>query len=181
MALAATLASVLKPDVVRKFASEDDIPLRERWADMRVAVVGLPADGTAVRVERVGHLSKIRGSCRKICDYLLIVETEGRAQAVFVELKKTWTGGEEPREQLRRSLPLLDYLRSVCEVEYGAALNGANIAVHYAIVFERVSQRLAKQGVRADPQGRAGQERHAGITIRTFIGTRVSFATLTGE
>ena len=98
-----------------------------------------------------------------------------------MELKKTWTSDERPREQLRRSLPLLDYLRSVCEVEHETARSGADIAVRYAIVFERVSQRLDKQWVRADPRGRAGQEGHAGITIRTFIGTRVSFATLTGE
>lgn len=179
--LAATLASVLEPVVVRTFTPEEDIELREKQAAMRVAVVGLPAAGAAVLVERVGHLSKLGDSCRKICDYLLIVETEGRVQAVFVELKKTWTERKGPREQLRRSLPLLDYLRSVCEVEQGTALNGANIAVRYAIVFERFSQRLDKQGIRADPRGRTRQERHAGITVRTFIGTRVSFATLTGE
>ena len=61
-------------------------------------IIGSPARFTAVYVEKVGHLGKLRarglkhgGRLRKICDYLLVIESGDGAQAVFVELKKTWS------------------------------------------------------------------------------------------
>ena len=44
----------------------------------------------------------------------------GQDQAVFVELKKTLDEDQSrAMEQLRRSLPLLDYLLSVCRIHFG--------------------------------------------------------------
>ena len=126
--------------------------LREKKADMRVTLVGLPATGAAVRVENVGHLSKLRDPCKRVCDYLLVLEANGDTSVLFIELKKTQTPSDRPREQLRRSLPILKYLLSVCEVERGTTLK--SVSVRYAIVFERVSEKLDKQRIRADPKTR---------------------------
>jgi len=50
-----------------------------------------------------------------------------------------------------------------------------------AILFERTSPRLAKQGVRAVPTGPVGTEEYKGLTIRTSVGTSVHLASLTNE
>ena len=181
MPLAAELRHILNPGVVVQATEVDSIVLRERPADMRVEVLGLPAAFIAIRTERIGHASRINdGSWKQICDYLLITESGDRTHAVFVELKKTQTEEEKPREQLRRSLPLLEYLRSVWEIESETPLGRQEISIHYSILFERASPRLAKQAVRADPTRPASEEEYKGLTIRTFVGTSVAFATLTG-
>ena len=148
---------------------------------MRVTVVGVPASVAAIRLERVGHASKLGHPYKKICDYLLVIEHEHSTHALFVELKKTWTTNLKPREQLRRSLPILEYLCSVCEVEHGTIERRARMSVTYAIVFERFNERLDKQRVRADPKARVSREEYEGIAVRTFVGTRVSVRTLIGR
>ncbi len=183
MALASALAGILKPAaLVTTPAETDGVELREKQARMRVKVVGLPAEFTAIRMERVGHSPRLGADrFRPICDYLLVAESGTNTQAIFVELKKTKNNGEKPREQLRRSLPLLEYLRSVCEVEHRTTFDRSDISTHYCIVFERYNQRLDKQAVRADPARRMRDEEYKDITVRTFVGTPVSLATLTGE
>ena len=69
----------------------------------------------------------------------------------------------------------------MCEVEHDTTGNARDVPVQYAIVFEKASERLDKQWVRADPSTRVSREEYAGIAIGTFIGTRVSFGTLDGE
>ena len=110
-----------------------------------------------------------------------MTESEDRTHAVFVELKKTQTEEEKPREQLRRSLPLLEYLRSVWEIESETTLNEHEVSIHYSILFERISPKLAKQSVKVTPAQRVHQEEYKGITIRTFVGASVPLATLMGD
>ena len=183
MPLVAGLRSILKPGVVALATGQRNIELREKKRDvnMRVKVYGLPDVFIAIRTERLGHASKVSdGSWKQICDYLLVAESGDRTHAVFVELKKTQTEEEKPREQLRRSLPLLEYLRSVWEVESETPLGEHGIAVHYSILFERASPRLAKQRVRAAPTRPESEEDYKGLTVRTFVGTSVPLASLTG-
>ena len=149
---------------------------------MRVKVVGLPAEFTAIQMERVGHAPGLGdGRFIRICDYLLVAESGTNTQVIFVELKKTKSNGEKPREQLRRSLPLLEYLRSVCEVEHRTTFDRSDISTHYCIVFERYNQKLDKQPVRSEPARRVWNEEYKDIRVRVCVGTPVSLATLTGE
>ena len=109
MPLAAGLRNILKPDVVVRTTERGGVELREQKHDVnvQVRVLGLPAGFIAIRAERIGQVSKVGdGPWRQICDYLLLVESDNRTDAIFVELKKTQTQAERPREQLRRSLPL---------------------------------------------------------------------------
>ena len=59
MTLVSALVGVLAPDVVTGVTEADSVSLRERKADMRVTVVGVPASVAAIRLERVGHASKL--------------------------------------------------------------------------------------------------------------------------
>lgn len=121
----------------------------------------------------VGHVSNLRtdAGLESICDYLLVVERDGKTHAVLVELKKTWN--RKAKEQLRRSLPLLEYLRSACEVERGTRYE-TGMTTGYLIICER--RRLDKQSPKPRPV-----EDYRNIKIRTRVGTTISLDLLTGE
>lgn len=183
MTLASDLANILKPQKLVSAASaapDRGIVLRDGQSRMEVRVVDAPATAAAVRLERIGHSSGLRdGPWKRVCDYLLVVESGEHRHAVFIELKKTLT--EEPRawDQLRRSTPLLAYLRAVCEVESGEG-ETRSISTRCFIVAERGGRRLDKQSVKTEPASRVRSVQFKNMTIRTFIGTRVSLATLIG-
>ncbi len=151
---------------------------------MRVEITGLPATSTVLRLDRIGQSSGLKdGPWKRVCDYLLVGESDGATHAVFIELKKTLTNEDRPRDQLRRSLPLLEYLRSVCAVDRADAAPGsptATTATVYSIICERGGRRLRKQRLNANPERQVREAQYEGITIRTFVGTRVSLGTLTG-
>ena len=111
-----------------------------------------------------------------ICDYLLVVELNGHTHAVLVELKATW----EPRarEQVRRSLPLLEYLRAVCEVQRESPFDDDSIQTSYLIICEK--RRLNKQTLRAESTTRLSGEDYRNVEVRTYIGTTISLEILTG-
>ena len=179
MALAHQLAAILKENLLKLEGEGGSIYLRERSAEMCVRVPPLPAPVAVIRIDGVAHLPGLReGPWTRICDYLLVFETGNVSHAVFVELKKTWRDEQKPREQLRRSLPILEYLRSACRIEYGPASSESPVKVSYLLVCEKGSTRLDKQPVRADPAARIREETYEDITIRTFIGTPLPLAAL---
>lgn len=175
------LTAILEPGTVERVSADGAVDLWEETRDFKmcVTVTGLPAVSAKIRMESGHHASKVRdGKCKWICDYLLVAESGDRTDAVLVELKKTRTDEHKPREQLRRSLPVLEYLRSVCKVDSETSLQGP-LHVHYWILFKQTSERLAKQGVRIKPG--AARESYKSIEVRTFVGERVSLAVMTGE
>lgn len=186
MGFTSKLVGVLKPEVLLSHRN-DGVELLDKRSGTRVRLLGLPARFTAVHIEGIGHVGKLndrgqehRGHLRRICDYLLVAESDDSTRVIFVELKETWSTGEKPRDQLRRSLPLLKYLRSVCEVEYDEMLDEGRLSMHYAIVFAKSIETLNKAPVRVDPAERVREEVYKDIRIRTFVGTSVSLATLMG-
>ena len=181
MALAHQLAAILEENLLKEEGRGGSISLQEESAEMCVKVPPLPAPGAARRIEGVGHLPGLREgrSWTRICDYLLVFETGKASHAVFVELKKTWTDDQRPKEQLRRSLPILEYLRSACRIEHGSASIESSVTVSYLLICERGSMRLDKQPVRAGPAAGTRKQTYENITIRTFIGTSLPLAALT--
>lgn len=154
-----------------------EVRLRERNV-MDVVLAEIPAGVMVINMRRIGSLSGIReGAWKKACDYLLIRRTEGGNEAVFLELKKNLA---DPRgkEQLRRSLPYLDYIRSLCRIEYGASSSAKRVPARYVLIGKRTSPGLAKQGVTAGPV--FSSEPYEGITIQRFVGSRIRFAWLDG-
>ena len=183
MDLVRQLAAILKEDRLEPAKEGDGVSLRERkGSKMQVEIVGAPRRRAVVRIERTGHLPGLRdGPWKRVCDYLLIFETKNDVHAVFVELKKTFRNEQKPKEQLRRSLPILEYLRTACRIEHGSALNEPPVTVSYLMICERGDMRLDKQPVRADPAARIHEETYENITIRTFIGSSAPLTVLVRE
>ena len=171
--LAAQIEGILE-DKVRVRIRDGSAALREPNV-MKVDVVGIPDGVTIVNLQRIGRLSGIRdGRWLRICDFLVICPAEGGSyRAFFVELKKT-VSETNGLDQLRRSLPHLDYIRSLCRIEHGPA---GRVEVRYALIGLRVGPSLAKQ--RVSTGHRLPSEAFRGITVhRMLAGTRLPFAWL---
>ena len=150
---------------------KDEVELRG-GGGMIVNVVG-DSSMVAIRMStdsrRIGLLKDVRGRNR-ICDYLLFAKVNCTWHAIFVELKKTETDYQHPNEQLRWSLPILDYVRQTCELVFERDI--VRPKVHYAILFQIGNKRLDKQFVK-ESNHRFEVEEWKGINIRRFIGQRV--------
>jgi len=134
------------------------------------------APGLRKDKDKKGRKDKDKKGLEFICDYLLVVELNGNTHAVLVELKKTWQC--KAKEQLRRSLPLLEYLRSACEVEYESGRDGTRISTGYLIICEK--RPLDKQSPKANPAASVQSEVYRNIRIGTYVGTTLSLTILTG-
>ena len=98
MTLASDLTNILKPTKLVPAAPGGGIVLRDGQSRMEVRVVDAPATAAAIRLERIGHSSGLRdGPWKRVCDYLLVVESGDRLHAIFIELKKTLTEELRPR------------------------------------------------------------------------------------
>ena len=91
---------------------------------MKVEVAEVPPQFTALDMRKIGSLPGLKsGNWKKACDYLLVFNQGSRDYAIFVELKKTlYEDKAEGMEQLRRSLPYLKYLHTVCRLQFGSNL-----------------------------------------------------------
>lgn len=150
---------------------------QQRRTVMKVELVAVPDGVTVINVERIGELSGVRGQFRSRCDYLVLFRQFGSDSAVFVELKTTLSEGSKGLEQLRRSPPYLEYLRTICSIQFdGRTESSPPVAMLYLLVGERASARLAKGRV-SDPQTLPDEE-HRGITVRRVVGNRLHFERL---
>ncbi len=176
VALAEQIAPIMKDDALVP-VNNGQVELREPNV-MTVVLAGLPVGSTVINMRKIGRLSGIRdGRWNRSCDYLLVCRTAVGDEAVFVELKRTLSGRQKGMEQLRWSLPYLEYLRTLCRIEYGASR--ARMQARYVMIGERPSSRLAKQRVSG---GHAlPKVRHEGITIQRLVGSRLRFSWLKGD
>ena len=174
------LARLLRDRVLSFPRSDGSIVLRERRAGMEVSITGAPESLVAVHVGTLGHLSMLKvGDWNRRCDYLLIAQYEDAVLACFVELKTTMTEELDAREQLRRSLPIWEYLRSACEVDCEGNIGWpSRFTVTYSLLPSRQSDRLDKQPVRRAPSDWPEEEPYKGITVRKFVGDRFTFSRL---
>ena len=147
---------------------------------MTVVVSGLGGDAVAVRLDqRLGSLSGIKeGPWKKQCDYVVVSPAGSRVRVLFVELKKTLTDNSDGLEQLRRSLPWLKYLRTLCRIECDATLK--NSAVRYALIAARGQQRFDKQHVKAGEPALTKSYKGLDITLR-IVASSVEFSELWGQ
>ena len=177
--LVSTLTDILRePTQVKPTDGGERLDLRERSASMRVSVTALPPNFIALRITRIGHLSALRqepaSDWNKRCDYVLLNDLGDRCKVVLVELKKTLNDKQGAAQQLRRSLPIVKYLLSVCEVERGRAWP---MSVRYALIAERQSPLLDKQRTR-QPSAFLTAEQFDGLEVAIFVGTTFSAAQL---
>ena len=151
--LSSELKGVLKEGVVTSSKGGNMI-LEETRAAMKVEITEPPLGIVAVDMREVDHLKAIREDTgfRKICDYLLASSSNARDLVVLVELKKTLRDGSEAKEQLRRSLPVLEYLRSFCEIHYERS--STELEVRHFIIAERMVGTSTNR--QSEPHQRAG-------------------------
>ena len=177
MELTARLQSVLQSAAIEP-QHRERLTLIESQENKRYEVTGIrqPLAVTGIRINRLRHLARLKeGAWKKICDYLLITARGGTYCAVFVELKETLRENDDAREQLRRSLPILAYLRSVCAVEDRSE---PDVSVRYVILASRDAKRLDKQRIRNNPSEAIREERYRGIDVRSFACERISIGNL---
>ncbi len=147
---------------------------------MKVEVTQMPSDVIAVNMRMVGHLPGVKdGELKQICDYLLVSKFEGMDHAIFIELKKTLREDKKGMKQLRRSLPLLECLRSVCHIHYDVKTNRLALAVRYFLVGTKNHARIDKQRVK--PQLGVEKENYKDIEVHTYLGERIRFGLLLNE
>lgn len=175
--LSTQLRKILATKTFATPRKEKKVILREERV-MKAEVAEVPSHLTAVDMRQIGSLSGLKsGNWKKTCDYLLVFNQRGRDYAIFVELKNTlYEDKTEGMEQLRRSLPYLKFLRSICEIQYGSESTKRNINVRYSLIGRQSNQRLDKQPVRAGNQ--LPSENHNGISVDMFVGERIKFSDL---
>lgn len=182
MAINSVLERVLEEDVVETPSGDKTITLREndQNVNMEVKVVELSARITAIRMNKLSHLSAIRekGNLKKICDYLLIVKSDGGIHAVFIELKKSLAQKKRASEQLRRSPPLLEYLLSVCKIEDNR-IDITRLNTNYFIICEKLGERVNMQPVKLGPDTLIEKEQYKEIEIATSIKSSFTLDELT--
>ncbi len=182
MAINSVLERVLKEDVVETPSEDEIITLQEKDQNvyMEVKVVELSAPVTAIRMNKISHLSALKetGGWKKMCDYLLIVKSDGGIHAVFIELKKSLAQKKRASEQLRRSPPFLEYLLSVCKIEDNR-IDITRLNTNYFIIGKKSDERIAKQLVKTDPNKMIEKEQYKKIEIATSIKSRFLLDELT--
>ena len=77
-------------------------------------------------------------------------------------------------EQLRRSPPYLEYLRTICSIEFDKKVKAPrSLAIRYLLVGQRTTRLIEKHRV-SDPQA-LPDEAHDGITVGRVVGNRIHF------
>ena len=176
------LTRILRPEhLAGGPTQEGEVTLRERQANMKITITGVSSTITTISFHRIGHLSALAsdggGGWNQICDYLLIDDLGDKCHVILIELKKTLQKDTSKAfEQLRRSLPMADYLLSVCSVELRPSL--LRPVVSYVLIAEKEADRLDKQPVRPRP-GLRKREPHKGIEVSVFVGTIANAAEFT--
>ena len=147
------------------------LDLEEKEASMTIEIKGTPADVEVIHLKNCDHLLLLRdgNECRRICDYLLMYNSDGESRIIFIELKKT-LNSHHYKEQLRRSLPILKYLLSVYAVHYEIGINEIS-NVKYILIAERNKARVHKPPLK-ESSLQPPLIKHKGIEINSFVGKK---------
>lgn len=144
---------------------------------MKLQLSGLGSGTVALRIEKLGFSRFLKGGkWQSTCDFAIVCPENGVIRVLFVEMKETLREGGKGFEQLRRSLPKLEYLKSLCRIHCGNHLE--KVFVRYALVTAKGGERLDKQPVKYKSQ--VSVERHKGITVSIHTGEHVDFSRLWG-
>lgn len=180
MALINCLRKVLDDKVLRarerSCNGSQALELRDKQSGMAVKITGILSPVLAIRMN--GHLPDLKkgGTWGKICDYLLIYQSDVRYHAVLIELKRSLTEETKGKEQLMRSLPILDYLLSVCKIE--CDIGQQTPSIRYVLIANKISDKFDKQPIKAKPSEET-DEKYEKITLRKLIGTEFAVDRLT--
>ena len=167
------LRQVLRDSLV-KHSSTNEVTLQ--GARTTFSITGLPSLSIVVDLDKVSHLGALKsGRWTQICDYLLVMSNNGHVDVTFVEMKETLRETNKPKEQLVRTIPVLKYLLSLCEIEFGPV---DNVVQRFAVLASKREERIDKQQTRIEPKYVRHKERHKGVDIRIAVGGTIAFSSL---
>ncbi|MXX75833.1 MAG: hypothetical protein F4210_06120 [Holophagales bacterium] len=175
--LAARLKKILESKTLVSPEADGSVTLREQDV-MDVSVLQIPERAATVNLQHIGDFSGVKnGRWKQRCDYMFALDQVDGSEVVFVELKKSLdTGKEKAMEQLRRSPPVLMYLKSLCQLEEQCTDEGVELRLRYFVISERYGERLDKQRVR--PNRRPETEQFKSIQVGIVVGGPLTFASL---
>ena len=177
-----TLERILPEDFLPIPDSRGNVQLKERSADMEVEILDIPSSPVAVHVDRLSHLPRLNiGDWNQKCDYFLVCCSGGKLLATIIELKKTLNDEDKPNDQIQRSLPIFQYLRSLCEIEGDFKLHDSDLVVQYVVIGKRLHPRLDKQRVRPRPALWEREIKYRSISVKQFVGSRIPFGAITSQ
>ena len=138
------------------------------------------ADLVAIRMRSgSGRLNLLKpeqkGRWNLVCDYILFGYVGGVGHVVLIEMKKTFGHDSHGKEQLRRSLPVVDYLRQICELEFEESITSPRVS--YVLLYDQVSPRLDK-GLMKSATGLLNREKWKSIIIKEYKQPRLRFRDL---
>ena len=110
-----------------------------------------------------------------ICDYLLIIANDAHVDVTFIEMKETLREFESPMEQLVRTIPILKYLLSVCEIEFETIFK---VVQRFVVLASKREERIDKHRTKIKSRYLRNKTRHKGFDICIAIGGTVSFKSL---
>lgn len=184
MSLIECLEKVVKSESLISAAARNGTRIIELAEDnvMQVSITPIPGHIRILAIRMGGgrgsasHLGCIKDgrACRKICDYLLVVQLEATCHIAFIELKSSLAGEKKALEQLVRSLPIWDYLRSICKIECGITFKPS---IKYFLIAKKGNEKLDKQSTKA-VRSLGRQKQYKGITVDIVTGTEVAMSRL---
>lgn len=116
-----------------------------------------------------------KGRWNLVCDYILFGYVGGIGHVVLIEMKKKVGPDRHWKEQLRWSLPVVDYLRQICELKFEESI--ASPKISYALLYKEVNSRLDK-GLMKSATGLLKREEWKSIIIKTYKQHRLRFRDL---
>ena len=111
-----------------------------------------------------------------------MVERDGQSFVILIELKRSlylhWQRG---KEQVCRSLPFFEYLRSLCEIDCQKSFCRADpVSFHYWVLASRYGRSIDKQRIRMPPHLLSVSDIHHGVEIKGMVSSLVSLSQLIG-
>ena len=133
--------------------TQNTVELFERKNNAKILIECDPQSLVVVDSEAAGKWELLEphkppGWLRR-CDYLIVGKLENRYFAVFVELKTTYRDSDG-KEQLRWSKPLLHYLLSIFNINFGSDLDVSDFTIKYWKICEDISQDPSDQSILED-------------------------------
>ena len=189
MELVNCLKKVLKSSTWKPQSSPDEtqkILLEDGQSGMKTYITKISSPVAALRTGgkgAVNHWGAIENEYIKICDYIIVWKADTSSNnyyIIFIEMKKTLTSSKKGKgcEQLLRSLPIWNYLLSVCKIEGTVS---PKISLRYVLIAGKLSERLDKQSIKGR-QAQYFKEKYGKnktLTIKLCIGKEFSINTLT--
>ena len=177
MAFTDCLREVVSDRWQRSPDSEGNVTLKEPRV-MSVQVSELSQYSVVVRPHKLSLSGVKNGPWKQSCDFIIVNPHGDTVRVLFIELKHTLNNERKGLEQLRWSLPRLEYLRSLCHIHCGDRLE--RFEVHYVLIGKKGSPRFDKQPVRS--AGSPETIQHKGIEVGLHIVSRhVRFSRLWGN